>query len=238
MDNIFNNSVVFITGADGGIGKAFVAELLNREVKKIYVAGINTKALEDLSLVNPDLIFPIKLDVTNTVEVRQCVEHCMDTTILINNAGVELKASFLEEKSAAKAQFEMNVNYIGPVDLCNQFLQLLKANSNPAIVNMLSIGSLVLIKNISTYCASKMALHLFTQAIREELVNEIKVFGVYAGYVDTSMVSDVLVDKISPGDLVRNIFNEMVLNVLDIFPDEMSKQFVNSNKLKIDNFNN
>lgn len=234
MDNIFKNSVVFITGADGGIGKAFVAELLNRAVKKIYVAGINIKALEELSLMQPDVIFPIKLDVTNTSEITKCKEQCRDTTILINNAGVELKASFLEDKSAAKAQFEMNVNYIGPVDLCNQFLEVLKANFNPAIINILSIGSLILIKNISTYCASKMALHVFTQAIRQELKDEIKVFGVYAGYVDTTMVSDVLVDKISPAELVENICNEVALNVFDVFPDEMSKQYVNSNKLKID----
>lgn len=234
MDNILKNSVVFITGADGGIGKAFVAELLNREVKKIYVAGINMEALEALSMTRPELIYPIKLDVTNTLEVKKCAEQCLDTTILINNAGVELKASFLGDKSAAKAQFEMNVNYIGPVDLCNQFLKVLKANGNPAIVNILSIGSLVLIKNISTYCASKSALHLFTQAIREELKTEIKVFGVYAGYVDTAMVTDVLVEKISPAALVEHICNDIALNVLDIFPDEMSKKFADSNKLKIE----
>lgn len=234
MDNILKNSVVFITGADGGIGKAFVAELLNREVKKIYVAGINMEALETLSMTCPELIVPVKLDVTNTLEVKKCAEQCLDTTILINNAGVELKASFLEDKSAAKAQFEMNVNYIGPVDLCNQFLKVLKGNVNPAIVNILSIGSLVLIKNISTYCASKSALHLFTQAIREELKAEIKVFGVYAGYVDTAMVTDVLVEKISPAALVENICNDIAWNVLDIFPDEMSKKFADSNKLKIE----
>lgn len=234
MDNIFKNSVVFITGADGGIGKAFVAELLQREVKKIYVAGINIEALQDLSLISPAIIFPIKLDVTNSLEITKCKQQCMDTTILINNAGIELKANFLDEKAAAKAQFEMNVNYIGPVDLCNQFLEALKANLNPAIINILSIGSLVLIKNISTYCASKMALHVFTQAIRQELKDEIKVFGVYAGYVDTSMVSDVVIEKISPTALVRNICDEVALNTLDIFPDEMSKQFMKSNKLKID----
>ncbi|WP_316748094.1 SDR family NAD(P)-dependent oxidoreductase [Pedobacter gandavensis] len=234
MDHIFKNSVVFITGADGGIGQAFVAELLKREVKKIYVAGINIKALEDLSLTSPDMIFPVKLDVTNSLEVAKCSQECTDTTILINNAGVELKASFLQDNAAAKAQFEMNVNYIGPVDLCNQFLEVLKANPNPAIINILSIGSLVLIKNISTYCASKVALHLFTQAIRQELKDEIKVFGVYAGYVDTSMVSDVLVEKISPGELVHNICDEVASDIFDVFPDEMSRQFASSNKLKID----
>ncbi|ALL07554.1 hypothetical protein AQ505_19900 [Pedobacter sp. PACM 27299] len=234
MDHILKDSVVFITGADGGIGKAFIAELLTREVKKIYAAGINTAALEELSLVNPELIFPMKLDVTDTLEIKGCVEKCGDTTILINNAGVELKASFLEDKSAAKALFEMKVNYIGPVDLCHQFLKVLKANPNPAIVNILSIGSLILIKNISTYCASKSALHLFTQAVRQELKEEIKVFGVYAGYVDTSMVSDVVIEKISPAALVGNICNDIALNKLDIFPDEMSRKYAGSNKLRID----
>lgn len=235
MNNtIFKNSVVFITGADGGIGKAFIAELLNRDVKKIYATGLEIENLKDLCSLNKDIIFPVRLDVTDSDEIKDCVDKCSDTTILINNAGVELKASFLEPNSAQKAKFEMNVNFIGAVDLSNQFINKLKLNINPAIINILSIGSLVLIKNISTYCASKSALHLFTQAIRSELSDEIKVFGIYPGYVDTSMVSDVDVEKISPTELVKNICSEIELNKLDVFPDNISKKYINSTKLQIE----
>lgn len=233
-NNIFKNSVVFITGSDGGIGKAFIKELLNRNVKKIYATGLNIENLKELSNLNSSKIIPLRLDVTNSTEIKDCVAKCNDTTILINNAGIELKSPFLAVNASEKAKFEMNVNFIGVVDLSNQFINVLKSNSNPAIINILSVASLVLIKDISTYCASKMALHLFTQSIREELKNEIKVFGIYPGYVDTSMVSDVDIAKISPIELVKNICNEIELEKLDVFPDEMSKKYAESSKLKID----
>lgn len=234
---ILKNSVVFLTGADGGIGSAFIKELINREVKKIYITGLNLDKLEALAKTNPDILFPVKLDVTNTTNVTACVKNCSDTTILINNAGVELKADFLDQGASEKAKFEMAVNYLGVIDLCHQFRPILKSNSNPAIINILSIGSLVLIKKINTYCASKVALHLYTQAIREELRNEIQVIGVYPGYVDTSMVSDVDIKKIAPDELVKNICNDLLKNHLDIFPDEMSKLYANSNKLNIEYLN-
>ena len=63
---------------------------------------------------------------------------------------------------------------------------------------------------------------------------KIKVFGVYAGYVDTSMSEDIEVEKISPSKLVENICNDVNLNKFNIFPDPMSLDFVNSSKLNVD----
>ncbi len=232
--NILTNSVVFLTGAAGGIGKAFIKELVNRKVSKIYITGLDLNILQEIAKEFPNIIVPVKLDVTNSKEISECVNKYLDVTILINNAGVELKSSFLNPKSAELAKFEMSVNYIGVVDLTNQFINILKSNKNPAIVNILSVGSLILVKKIETYCASKTATHIFTQSIREELKNEIIVFGVYPGYVDTSMVADIDTNKITPEALVANICDDILKGELDIFPDTMSINYRNSNKLKLD----
>jgi NADP-dependent 3-hydroxy acid dehydrogenase YdfG len=234
--NILKDSVVFITGADGGIGTAFIAELLQREVKKIYATGLNFESLEKLANNFSTKVVPLRLDVTNSDEIAVCVKKCNDTTILINNAGIELNSCFLDNKTANNANLEMKINFIGPLDVTNQFIPVLKQNANAAIINILSIASLVLIKNISTYCTSKMAFHVFTQAIRTELENEIKVFGIYPGYVDTKMVTDVEIEKISPSDLVKNICDEIQLNKFNVFPDAMSKNYCESNKLNLDYF--
>ncbi len=52
---------------------------------------------------------------------------------------------------------------------------------------------------------------MFTQAIREDFRKDnITVIGVYPGYVDTSMSSDVVNSyKISTDELVENIFNDI-----------------------------
>lgn len=234
-DNIFEDSVVLITGADGGIGTAFVEELIKHKVHKIYASGLILKNLIDLSQIAPNIIIPVKLDITKKNKIDECIKQCNDTNILINNAGVELKSGFLDDDISKKLSFEMNVNFIGGVELTNEFVKLFKNRENSAIINILSIASLIYIKNIGTYCASKVAFHLYTQAIREELEGLINVYAVYPGYVDTKMVSDVKTEKILPTDLVKNICNEIILGNLNIFPDNMSKKYINSNKLKLEN---
>lgn len=233
--NILENSTVFLTGADGGIGRAFIKELLDNKAKKIYISGINVEALNQISEEFPQKLFPLKLDVTNMEEVQSCANQCHDVTLLINNAGVELKSSFISERSADCAKFEMDINYIGVVKLTNAFYEILKSNRNSAVVNILSVASLILINRLATYCASKAACHIFTQAVRKEFEqHHIKVFGIYPGYVDTDMSSDIHEYKISPEQLVQNICEDIKSNILDIFPDKMSKTLQNTSKLNLD----
>lgn len=234
--DLFEKSTILITGANGGIGKAFIKELLNRNVDKIYITGID---LEELIKITKDFpqknVIPMKLDVTNPDDIKKCSDQCSDVNILINNAGVELKSGFISEKTADCAKFEMEINYIGVVRLTNSFYGNLKKNNNSAIINILSVGSILLIDRLATYCASKAATHIFTQAIRREFDKDnIKVFGVYPGYVDTTMSADIDDYKISAEQLVINICNEIENNELNIFPDKMSKLFRESGKINLD----
>lgn len=190
--------------------------------------------MNKLSEINPDIIKPIKLDITKEEDIQECVKRCSDTNILINNAGIELKSDFLNSNASKKATIEMKVNFIGAVELTNSFIENLETKSNFKIINILSIASLVFIKNIGTYCASKVALHIYTQSIREELKGKIEVYGVYPVYVDTSMVSDVDIEKITPQELVKNICDEISLGNLDVFPNKMAKKYLNSTKLELE----
>ncbi|MFC4479998.1 SDR family NAD(P)-dependent oxidoreductase [Flavobacterium chungangensis] len=233
--NLFNNATVLLTGADGDIGQAFIDELLNQNVHKIYITGLNIDKLSLLASHHSETLFPFILDVTNTNHIKEFCSAHKDINILINNAGIELKSDFLNIKAYEYAQLEMNVNYLGVVNLTNELLPVLKLNFNAAIINILSVASLCVIKRLSTYCASKTATHIFTQSIREDLaLYGIKVFGIYPGYVDSNMSSDVNYDKISPSELVQNICNDINLNKFNVFPDPMSVEFANSNKLNMD----
>lgn len=232
-----DNSIILITGADGGIGQAFVKELILRGVKKIYISGINLDKLKELASIDQRLI-PVKLDVTSETDINSCLEKCNDINGLINNAGIELKSSILDNNFLSKFDKEVSINFKGPVNLTNSFLNILKEKDSPFIVNILSIGSLIMIDNISSYCYSKVLLHLYSQNLRNQCeLNEIKIFNVYPGYVDTNLVSDVLIDKISPSELVKNICEDMLNGKLNIFPDKMSQVFESSNKLNIDYLN-
>lgn len=221
------DSTILITGADGGIGVALVKECLKLGAKKIYATGLNLENLQ-LTFKNYLKVLPIELDVTNSGQILKIANECADTNILVNNAGVELKVPFIAERSSQTALFEMKVNYIGLIDLINAFVPMLEKRENAAIVNILSLGALVIVKRLGTYCASKSAAHILTETIREELeLKHIKVMATYIGYVDTSMVpEETETEKSSPESVAIGICKGINNNENHIFPDRTSKDYI------------
>jgi len=221
---IIAGKTILITGASGGIGSCLLDQFISRKAKKIYAADLNKDSLEILKAQYGDIIAPIKLDVTNQNDVQSCRNICEDIDILINNAGVEYAKSFLSEGSIRASSIEMAVNYFGVHNLCFSFWDALKEKESPAIINILSIASFSLILKLGTYCASKAAAHFLTQGLRNEAITtNIKIFGVYPGYVDTNMTKNLDVVKATPQDIAANICNDVECDILDIFPDAMSK---------------
>jgi short-subunit dehydrogenase len=155
-------------------------------------------------------------------------------SILINNAGVELKSAFVAENAAQKALFEMKVNYIGVLSLINAFVPVLSRYPESFIVNMLSVGSTAVVKRLGTYCASKSAAHILTQSIRAELkVMNVNVIGVYPGYVNTEMSKDTTEEKASPESIAIHTCEGLEQGQQDIFPDTMSKKLYEKRPISI-----
>ncbi|WP_413513526.1 SDR family NAD(P)-dependent oxidoreductase [Myroides odoratus] len=230
----FENKVILLTGADGEIGTALIKEMVNRKAHKIYATGIALDRLQQLATISPTKIIPVLLDVTDETSIHKAVEQCNDVDILINNAGVELKSDFIGEQAGQKALVEMKINYIGVIHMINAFLPVLQKQDRTYILNILSIGSATIIKRIATYCASKSATHLLTQSLRPELdALSIDLIGVYPGYVDSTMSSDVQMEKITLVDLACAIGDDFEKGLLDIFPDTMSQKLFKENPIHI-----
>ena len=227
------DSIILITGADGGIGTALVNECLIQGAKKIYATGLK---LENLKQNFNDLekVYPIELDVTNSEQITECVKQCADTNLLINNAGVEFKVPFIAEKSSQAALMEMKVNYIALIDMINSFFPNLEKQEHAGIVNVLSLGALAIVKRLGTYCASKSASHVLTETIREELEEKnIKVMAVYIGYVDTNMVPEkTKTEKSTPQSIAKGICNGINNNESYIYPDRTTKDYIKNHPIK------
>lgn len=219
------NRNILITGADGGIGYALLKECIKIGANKVYATGINSERLSAIEKEFPSTVKAVTLDVTNLEECKKVSEEIKDVDILINNAGVECATNFTEKDSLKAASFEMNVNYIGTHNLCHVYRENLFSREEACIVNMLSAGSFILVPNLATYCASKAAAHILTQAIRGELVDTtVKVLGVYPGYIDTEMTNNLDVDKVSPESICGEICEGIINGDEYIFPDSMSKE--------------
>ncbi len=162
-------SVALVTGAHGGIGRAFVADLLKRGAAKVYVTARDTASLADLLKDGDERLVPLALDVTDPDQLHKAAVAASDVTLLINNAGYAAFQGAIAAPDISAARREMDVNYFGPLALTRTFKPALAAAGGGAVVNMLSMAALVSLPVTGTYSASKAALLSVTRSIRAEL---------------------------------------------------------------------
>ncbi len=212
----FENKVVFITGANGGLAKSFIEALLKENAKKIYCTARDLSNLEELKKLSPKIeIFA--LDITKKDELEKVASKIENIDILINNAGVNSQKRVIDD---SKIDFE--VNLFGTLNSC-QILSK-KLNKNGSIVNITSILALINLPIMGLYCASKSALHSITQAFRAELQKEnIKVFEVLPGPIDTNMTKGQDMPKSSTSAIVEAVLEGIKNSELEIYPDDFSK---------------
>jgi NAD(P)-dependent dehydrogenase (short-subunit alcohol dehydrogenase family) len=218
------DSVVFITGANRGIGKAYVEALVQAGARRIYAAARSVDTLNDVVSLAPDRIIPIALDVTDPAQVNAAAQIAQDVTLLINNAGVIGSGGLFTANSVETAQSEMNTNYFGPLALIRAFAPILQRNGGGAIVNMLSVVAVANAPVFNSYSASKAALYSLTQGIRAELAKQgTQVIGVFPGPVDTHMTKDVLGDKAAPSEVAKAVLQAVETGLEDVYPDPVSQ---------------
>ena len=217
-------SVAFVSGANRGIGKAYVEALLKAGARRIYAAARAIETLNEVVAIAPDRIIPIALDVTNPDQVKAAAQMAQDTTVLINNAGVLGAGGLFTTTSVETAQWEMNTNYFGTLSMIRAFAPILKQNGGGAIVNMLSVVSVVNAPVFSSYSASKAALYSLTQGVRAELAAQgTLVVGVFPGPVDTAMAEGVPLDKIAPSEVANATVQAIAQGIEEVYPDPISQ---------------
>jgi NAD(P)-dependent dehydrogenase (short-subunit alcohol dehydrogenase family) len=210
-----SGKVAFVTGANRGIGKVVVDALLSAGVGRVY-AGARSPG--DVGRGNPAVV-PIALDITNPAQVAAAAKECGDVSILVNNAGIAIFQPLLGTSNLGAARQEMDVNYFGTLEMCRAFVPVLEKNGGGAIVNVLSILSLVAAPGSGSYCASKAAGYSLTQAIRGELQKRnILVVGVMPGFVDTDMIKNVAAPKLAPAEVASAIVDAIKNGTEDVFP--------------------
>lgn len=198
-------AVALVTGANRGLGMHFVEALVEFGASKIYTTARNIETLGPLVRKHEGLVVPLALDVTEQAQVDAVTEEAQDVTLLMNNAGVLNGRSLLESDDLSGLEYEMSVNVFGLARMCQAFAPIIEANGSGAIANMLTVGCLVNWPPTGTYVATKAAAMSLTEVLQFELRNRgVEVFGIYAGYIDTDMASNVTSDKSSPGEVARN----------------------------------
>ncbi len=215
-------SVVLVTGANRGIGAAFVEQLKKRGARKIY-AG----ARDASSILADGVVEPIQLDVTDAGQVEAAARLAGDVQVLVNNAGISTGASLITGDETAIRR-EMDTNFYGPLLLTRAFAPVLGAQGGGAIVNVVSALSWFTLPGGGAYAASKAASWILTDSTRLELAAQgTHVVGVHMGLVDTDMTQGTDAPKIAPSDLAGAALDAIESGAQEVLGDDWAR-FVKS----------
>ena len=221
-----NRKTILVTGANRGLGKAIVEQLVEKGAAKIYAASRKTENLEELISKYGNMIVPIELDLTKEESINKVANQIDSLDVLINNAGRMSTGTLLSNEAISSLKENMDVNVWGLLRLSNA-LRYHFIDENPkgnGIVNIISVAAFANMPSLGTYSVSKAAVHSITQGMRGEMVSKnTQVIGVYPGPMDTDMIDGWDMDKANTTVVAQSILNGIEIGMDDIFPDNQSQ---------------
>lgn len=164
------NKVVIITGASSGIGKS-LAVVFAKAGANVVVAARNMEKLiqlkEDLKDFN---VLPIQTDVSKEADCKRLIDeairHYGTIDILINNAGISMRAIF-EEVDLNVIRQLMDINFWGTV-YCTKFAFPYILKNKGSVVGVSSIAGYKGLPARTGYSSSKFAMQGFLETLRIE----------------------------------------------------------------------
>ena len=195
---------VLITGGASGIGLA-LARKFHAAGNRVIVAGRSEDRLTAAAAALPGLK-TCAADISLAEDRERLARTFGDVSVLVNNAGIQVIAPFLET-TPAQIEREFAVNLLAPVLLTRAFLPGLLTRPAAAVVNVSSGLALVPKQTASVYCASKAGVHSFSKTLRWQLEGtSVRVFDVLPSVVDTAMTAGRGRAKISPERLAEEFW--------------------------------
>jgi short-subunit dehydrogenase len=165
-----------VTGATSGIGRALTLELIRRGAKVIAL-GRRTERLQSLAaeVADASRYRSVAGDVTRREDRAAAIELAVaefgGLDALVNNAGIGALGPF-QEADEARLRSVMEVNFFAPAEFIREALPHLTRGNRPIVVNVGSVLGHRAMPEKSEYCASKFALHGFSDALRAELASQ------------------------------------------------------------------
>lgn len=167
---------ILLTGATGGVGK-HLALMLARKGANLALVGRDATKLEALAKeitlkgTTAETIVADFDEATAPEHVAlQAKQKLGGIDILINNAAI-LDFIQLEDQSPARIAQMIQTNVTAPIQLARALLPDFKASNQGHYVMIGSILGSIGFPHYATYCATKFAIHGFSQALRRELVD-------------------------------------------------------------------
>ncbi len=197
MSSFFSNKVVAITGGTDGIGKALVDAMIQAGARVATCARNHDKIYALQMEYTQVLLHAVACDVSQEQDCERFIRSTIETfggiDILINNAGVSMRA-LVSELDVDVIRKVMDINFYGSV-YCTKFALPSLLERKGVIVGVSSIAGYRGLPGRSGYSASKFALQGWLEALRTELLEkEVHVMWVAPGFT-TSNIRNAALDE-------------------------------------------
>jgi short-subunit dehydrogenase len=194
----YSGSNAVITGAASGIGRALALDLAGRGTH-LALSDVNQEGLLETAEVCAAKGVTVRAYPLDVADRQAFLRHAEEVVadfgsvdLVVNNAGVSVTAS-VEEIQWEDFDWIMGINFWGVVHGTKAFLPHLIASGDGHLVNISSVFGFIAVPSQSSYNAAKFAVRGFTEALRQEMINDkrpVAVSCVHPGGIRTNIVNN------------------------------------------------
>jgi uncharacterized oxidoreductase len=221
---------ILITGGSAGIGLAFALKFLELG-NTVIVTGRRQTALDEVKAKYPKL-HTIQGDVAEPEQIAALAVRVKaefpKLDVLMNNAGIMLHKNLkLAAADLDGLMAEVNINLGGVIRTTSAFIDILAANKG-TVINVSSALAFVPLPSAPIYCATKAAVHAYTQSLRFQLEETgVEVIELMPPAVKTAMTVELSegegVTLITTDELIKQSFAGFKAGKLEIRPGQSNQ---------------
>lgn len=199
LNKKYDEKVIWITGASGGLGRELAIALASYNVKLILSARQDDKLKETQRLANLTadrcLIAPLDLMQIKEEQIEMLGDRILlkfgRLDLIIHNASLSQRSLAHETLNEVDRKI-METNFFGPVKMTKYILPTLLKSPAPQVVIISSLAAKFGVPLRSAYSAAKHALHGFFESMKLELSQQLKVTFFILGGVKTESAMHAL----------------------------------------------